>query len=173
MSIGHVQLIAFGFDRPKFGGGISAELNRLREKDLVRVIDALVVQKTASGEIRKVQTTDLTIDQVEQFGAILGGLVGLGADGEQGMAKGAEAGAEAIRDRGGHVFNSYETWDALADMPLDSAAAVVLLEHRWAIPLRDAIEAEGGSAVGDLWIHPEDLVAVGLLAQEVAQQQTA
>jgi uncharacterized membrane protein len=171
--MGPVQLIAFGFDRPKFGGGISAELNRLREKDIVRVIDALVIQKTASGEIKQVQTSDLTIDQVEQFGAILGGLVGLGSGGEQGMVKGAETGKEAIRDRGGHVFDTYETWDALEDMPADSAAAIILLEHRWAIPLRDAIQAEGGAAVGDLWVHPEDLVAVGLLAREVAEQNIA
>ena len=50
----------------------------------------------------------------------------------------------------------------LADaIPEDGWAAVALLEHRWAIPLRDAIIAAGGVALADEWIHPSDLVAVG------------
>jgi hypothetical protein len=57
--------------------------------------------------------------------------------------------------------------DALAD---GSSAAVVLLEHRWAVPLRDAIVRAGGVALADAWIHPADLVAVGLQA---ASRQTA
>jgi uncharacterized membrane protein len=170
MNIGPVQLIAFGFERPKFGGGISAELNRLREAGLIRVIDAIVVQKDASGEVKKVTVSDLTLDEAEEFGAIVGGLVGLGAAGEAGIAKGAQAGMDAIRERGGHVFDAYETWYALEDMAPDSAAALVLLEHRWAIPFRDAVLAEGGTALGDVWLHPDDLVEVGLISREVASQ---
>ena len=38
---------------------------------------------------------------------------------------------------------------------------MALLEHRWAIPLRDAIRRNGGFPLADAWIHPEDLVAIG------------
>ena len=31
-----------------------------------------------------------------------------------------------------------EAWDILYDIPNDSAAALILLEHHWAVPLRDA-----------------------------------
>jgi uncharacterized membrane protein len=168
MSIGPVQLIAFGFDQPKFAGGIAAELDRLKDKGLIRVIDAVVVHKTASGEIETLQASDLTLDQAEDFGAVLGSLVGLGAAGREGMAAGAQAGMEAIREKGGHVFGEYETWYPIEDMAPNSAAALLLLEHRWAIPLRDAVVEEGGTAIGDLWVHPADLVAVGLIAKEVA-----
>ncbi len=41
MAIGPVQLIVLGFTHPKFHGEIIAELERLRESDTVRVIDAL------------------------------------------------------------------------------------------------------------------------------------
>ena len=34
-----------------------------------------------------------------------------------------------------------------------SAAAIILLEHLWAIPLRDAIVDAGGIALADEWIH--------------------
>ena len=51
MAIGPVQLIVLGFEHPKFHGEIIAELERLRESDTVRVIDALAVYKDAAGEI--------------------------------------------------------------------------------------------------------------------------
>lgn len=169
VDIGPVQLLVFGFDEPKFGGGIAAELKSLRERDIIRVIDALVVHKNAEGTIRTIQITDLTPEQAEGFGAVLGGLVGLGAGGEQGMAVGAQGGADAIEERGGHVFDPTE-WDVLEEIPNDSAAALVLLEHRWAIPLRESIRGEGGVAIGDLWLHPRDLVAAGLIAAEAAEE---
>jgi uncharacterized membrane protein len=163
--------LVVGFDRPKFGGGIASELNRLKELDIVRVIDALVVHKNAQGDVRTLQATDLSLDEAENVGAVLGGLIGLGASGQSGMIAGAEAGREAVSDRGGHIFNGDETWDVLEDIPSDSAAALILLEHRWAIPLRDSIMAEGGMAVGDIWLHPQDLIAAGLIASDAVEDK--
>ena len=51
MAIGPVQLIVLGFSQPDFHGEIIAELERLREADMVRVIDSLVVYKDADGEL--------------------------------------------------------------------------------------------------------------------------
>jgi hypothetical protein len=109
------------------------------------------------------QVTDLTSEDAERLGAIIGGLIGLGA-GDPDLEAAAQAGMEAIKERGGHVFDQSD----VDDIPNDSAAAIVLLEHRWAIPLRDAIAAEGGWAIGDIWLHPRDLIAAGLVAAEVA-----
>jgi hypothetical protein len=44
------------------------------------------------------------------------------------------------------------------------SAGIAVLEHRWAIPLREAVTAAGGVALADEWLHPEDLVALGLEA---------
>jgi hypothetical protein len=51
LAIGPVQLIVLGFKHPNFHGEIIAELERLRESDTVRVIDALAVHKDADGEV--------------------------------------------------------------------------------------------------------------------------
>jgi uncharacterized membrane protein len=51
MAIGPVQLLVLGFKHPDFQGEIRSELNRLRDNDLVRVIDALGVGKDADGEV--------------------------------------------------------------------------------------------------------------------------
>ena len=53
--------------------------------------------------------------------------------------------------------------DILEDIPDDSAAALILLEHHWAVPLRDAIaQGQAASASSDGFISPLDLVEIGL-----------
>lgn len=49
-----------------------------------------------------------------------------------------------------------------------TAAALVLLEHRWAIGLRDAVARAGGFRISEGFISPLDLVAVGLVAADEA-----
>ncbi len=58
----------------------------------------------------------------------------------------------------------------LEDIPNDSAAALVLLEHHWAVPLRDAIVRAGGFRLSDGFISPLDLVAIGLVTAEEAEE---
>ena len=57
MAIGPVQLIVLGFSEPNFQGEVLAELDRLKENDVVRVIDAIVVYKDADGEGEPAQAT--------------------------------------------------------------------------------------------------------------------
>ena len=168
MAIGPVQLLVLGFEKPDFQGEIIAELQRLRENDMVRVIDALAVYKDAEGEAAAVKMSQLSEEEAEEFGAVVGGLIGLGMGGEEGMEAGVVAGAEAASG-GVDVFSEEEAWDVLSDIPNDSAAALILLEHRWAIPLRDAIARAGGFPLAADFISPLDLVEVGLVAAEEAE----
>jgi uncharacterized membrane protein len=165
MAIGPVQLLVLGFDRPDFQGEIRAELERLREDDKVRVIDFLAVYKAPGGEVTVLKESQLDAAEMLEFGAIVGALVGVGAG--VGAQAGAQAGAELVTERDG-VFGE-EAWDALAEIPEDSAAALVLLDHRWAIPLRDAIARAGGVRLASEFVSPLDLVAVGLVAAEEAE----
>ena len=169
MAIGPVQLIVLGFSHPEFHGEIIAELERLKESDTVRVIDALAVHKDADGEIEVAHLSNLSKDEAIELGSKVGALIGLGIEGEEGMIAGAEAGAEAGAD-GVSVFSDDDAWDILEDIPNDSAAALILLEHHWAVPLRDAIARAGGFRLSDGFISPLDLVAIGLLSSEEAQE---
>lgn len=144
----------------------------MRGSDKVRVIDALVVYKDADGEVAALKGSQLSKDEAEEFGAVVGGLLGLGAAGEEGMVAGAMAGAEAASD-GIDVFSEEEAWDVLAEIPNDAAAALILLEHRWAIGLRDAVARAGGFRVAESFISPLDLVEVGLLASAEAEALAA
>jgi uncharacterized membrane protein len=170
MAIGPVQLIVLGFNHPNFHGEVIAELERLRASDTVRVIDALAVYKDPDGELEVEHLSNLTQDEAIELGTKIGALIGLGIAGEEGMEAGAIAGAEEADAEGINIFGDAEEWDVLEDIPNDSAAALVLLEHHWAVPLRDAIARAGGFRISDGFISPLDLVEIGLLTAEEAAE---
>jgi uncharacterized membrane protein len=164
MTIGPVQLLVVSFEEPHFSGEIVEELNRLRDNNLIRLIDAMVVQKTLDGTLVAVQVSDLSVGEAEEMGAVVGALIGVGLAGEAGLEAGAIAGAEAGAD--GHLIEEDQMYDLADSIEPGSAAAIALIEHLWAAPLRDAIVRAGGVPVTDGWVHPLDLVAVGLLAAD-------
>ena len=167
MAIGPVQLIVLGFDHPQFRGEIIEELERLRESDTVRVIDALAVYKDAEGGLEVEHMSNLTAEEAREVGTVVGALIGLGIEGEEGMVAGAAAGAEAAGN-GVHLLPDADEWDVLEDIPNDSAAALLLIEHHWAVGLRDAVARAGGMRLGDAFISPLDLVEIGLVSSDEA-----
>ncbi len=170
MAIGPVQLIVLGFSHPDFHGEIIAELERLRESDTVRVIDSLAVYKDADGQLEVEHLSNLSEQEAIELGSKIGALIGLGIEGEEGIEAGAIAGAEEAAAEGINVFAGAEEWDVLADIPNDSAAALILLEHHWAVPLRDAIARAGGFRISDGFISPLDLVEIGLMSSAEAKE---
>jgi uncharacterized membrane protein len=165
MAIGPVQLIVLGFDHPQFRGEIIDELEKLRESDTVRVIDSLAVYKDAEGELEVQHLSNLSTDEAIELGTVIGGLIGLGIEGEAGAEAGALAGAEAMAE-GVDLMPDPDEWDVIDDIPNDSAAALILIEHHWAVGLRDAVARAGGSRIGDAFISPVDLVEIGLLSAD-------
>jgi uncharacterized membrane protein len=171
MAIGPVQLIVLGFTQPDFHGEIIAELERLRESGMVRVIDSLAVYKDEQGGLEIEHLSNLSEAEAIELGSKIGALIGLGIEGEEGMEAGAVAGAEQVEADGGvNVFTEQEGWDILEDIPNGSAAALLLLEHHWAVPLRDAIARAGGFRLSDGFISPLDLVEIGLVSAEEAKE---
>ncbi len=165
MEFGPVQLLVVAFEEGKFEGKVIAELKRLREHDIVRVIDLLVVHRDEADNVERVEVSDLSAEEAEMMGALAGALIGMGADGEEGAEAGALAGAEAAAD--GSLLDD-EAWYVADHIPPGATVGIALLEHRWAIPLRDAIHDAGGATLTDAWIHPEDLVALGAAAHVAA-----
>jgi hypothetical protein len=191
-TLGPVQLIVLGFNHPNFHREIIDALERLGEGDAIRVIDALAVHKDADGEIEVTPLSNLTLDEAVELGSKVAALIGLDIEGETGIGAGMEAGVGAGMEagveagmeagveagmeagveagaQGVHDFSAQEAWDVLADIPNDSAAVLILLEHHWAVPLRNAIARAGGFRLSDGFISPLDLVAIGLLSAEEAK----
>jgi len=149
-------MLVLEFDRNRFDGEIMPEFDRLKEAGIVRLIDLLFVTKR-DGEVESARASDLSQEEAEDFGAIVGALIGVGAgkDMEESMA----AGAEALED--GHMIGEEDVWYLGDALPEGTSAAVALIEHTWAIPLRDKLVAADGVVLADEWIHPADLMAVG------------
>ena len=169
MSVGPVQLLVLGFDHPNFHGEVIEELERLKATDTIKVIDALAVHKDAQGDIEVAHLSNLTEEEAIEIGSVVGALVGLGIEGEEGMEVGAELGAMAGAAGELEAFDEEDAWDVIAEIPNDSAAALLLLEHHWAVPLRNAVARAGGFRISDGFISPLDLVAVGVIAGEEAE----
>jgi len=159
VTVGPVQLLVLGFEKPAFRGEVLAELERLRESDIVRVVDGLAVYKDAAGSVTSMELGQLNADENAEFGALVGALTGLGV-----------AGAEARVQ--GRLLPQSEIVEVLSGLPTESAAALLLIEHRWAIPLREALLRVGGSIVQNTWVSAADLESLGIASREDVGQDT-
>ena len=149
--IGPVQLVVIGFPLgAEFEGRIMAELERLERHETIRILDLLFVGKDA-------ETGDLlALDyQGEDLGAIVGALLGFEFDGEQPSGT-----SEGIQ---GHAFGLSQTemQEMAASLEPGNSAGFLLVEHVWARDLKSAVRDAGGFPLGDGFLTPEALAAVG------------
>lgn len=157
---GPMQLLVIAFENPKFHGQIRRELESVMEKGMIRLIDLLFVWKDEKGNIKSMEATQLDQEEKIQFGAVVGGLIGYGAGGEEGAREGTEAGilAAAQENYGITDEDILEVTDAI---PEGTAAAILVIEHLWAKNLKQAIREAGGVLVSQGMITPELLALVG------------
>ena len=149
--IGPVQLVVIGFPLgAELEGRIMAELERLERHETIRILDLLFVGKDA-------ETGDLlALDyQGEDLGAIVGALLGFEFDGEQ-----PDGTTEDIQ---GHAFGLSQTemQEMAASLKPGDSAGFLLVEHVWARDLKSAVRDAGGFPLGDGFLTPEALAAVG------------
>jgi uncharacterized membrane protein len=161
MAIGPIQIFAFGFPSTAgFEGRIAEELIKLSDAGIVRIIDALAVI-AEDDEVDVIRVSDLDDEQREELGAEIGALIGLGAGGIEGFVEGAEIGAEVMEEGGLGIIEDI-TEDLIDELPDGSAAMLLIIEHTWAVPLREAVVDAGGVLMANQWIGAQDLVALGV-----------
>ena len=136
--IGPVQVVVVGFDHPSFSGEVIAEFTRLEEAGIVRLVDLLLVSRAEDGTFETV--TDDTIPA--HFGPLAAGVLAWPKDEDVAPS---EPEGEA------------STWSLADAVPPRGTAAVALIEHRWASPLREAILRNGGRPLDETWLARDDL----------------
>jgi hypothetical protein len=119
---------------------ISAELQDLGNETAIRVIDLLRVRRDLDGEVRRMAAVDPT----GMPGTLVEALLFTGVN---------RRGSAAREPKSG------ETWFLADRVPRGSAVAILLVEHRWAIPLRAAVDELEAENFGDAWLHPRDVAA--------------
>jgi uncharacterized membrane protein len=161
MAFGPIQIIALGFPSTAgFEGRIAEELIKLSDAGTIRIVDALAVI-AEEDEVDVLRVSDLGQEQREELGAEIGALIGLGAGGIDGFVEGAMAGEE-IAEEGGLGIIEEITADLIEELPDDSAAMLLIIEHAWAVPLREAVVDAGGILMAHQWIGAQDLIALGV-----------
>lgn len=163
MSIGPIQTVVIGFPTTdRFEGRIAEELGLLSDIGLIRIINAVFVTRQ-DDEAVLLQVSDLDDEQREMLGAAVGAVVGLVAGGQEGAEAGAVAGAMATEGTG--VAGALAE-DILDELPDGTAALVLVVEHRWLIPLRDAVRDAGGVVLARQTVGLEELAALGVALSE-------
>jgi DNA-binding NarL/FixJ family response regulator len=147
-------VIALSFSRDADSGDrILAEVDRLRGRGVLRLLDMLFVAKSQDGTIER-----LTIGDDEDFGALLAAVIPVAN------------GGPAVSTSGPAAFDPADAL-ALADsLEPGTALALLLVEHYWAGPLFDAIAETGGTLIGEGFLTPEAVLVVGT---EVAAMEEA
>jgi hypothetical protein len=135
---GPVQVLVVGFERPSFSGEVMAELDRLRQAGTVRLLDVLFLERTEDGTLETLPPPDKA---PADLGTLAAELLG-GADPDAMDAAGPSDGSG---------------WSLADAIPPGGTAAVALIEHLWAAPLRDAIQRSGGTALEETWLAPDDV----------------
>ena len=150
---GPVQVLVVGFDQPSFSGEVVAEFARLRDAGIVRLVDLLVVSRTAEDTFEALDVAEgLEADLGEVAASILG-----------------QPENSAATDRQRADIDTASTWSLADAIPVGGTAAVALIEHTWAGPLSAAIQRAGGTLLEETWLAREDRE---LLEALIAERQS-
>ena len=157
--IGPVQFMTVLLHTPAWDGSIANAFLSLEDQGLITIIDAAIVNRPTEDEFELIDIDSELLPGRPLLGALIGGLIGLGAVGADGMELGAEMGAEEEIE----LADSEELFDEMADdIPVGGAAIVVAFEQTWARGLLGAIRESGGEILADEIVHAEDLIDAGI-----------
>lgn len=160
MNIGPLQLVVVGFEGAVMESGVIDELFAASATDAIKLLDVLVIDKDENGRVWMSKISDLTLEEEIEYGTVIGGLIGLGAGGSEGLEGGAETGALALT-QSVIGLTPGEVNDLVYDIPSGTSALVGLVEHSWAVQLQEARLEAGGVMLAQAMIDPRGLVLLG------------
>ena len=168
MTTGPLQLVVIGFDQlGRFRGHLLSELQEVRGRDLVRLLDLLFVAKDEAGQLTALDVSDLPREEQASYGSLLGTLVGLDLAGD-------EPSPDGTVPEGSETGLSSQGVRQLAGMlEPGTAAALLLVEHRWAARLAAAMRDAGGRLLAQGFLAPDARVVMGEALSDIAKDEAA
>jgi hypothetical protein len=129
VTMGPVEIFVFSFPDNKFNGKGAPALARLVETGLIRVIDLLFITKDDKGDVASIELSGVDEDVRVAFEPLIEALTGLISD--------------------------EDVEDLAEDLPSNSSAAILLIEHTWAGEFADALADSGAVLVSAIRIPRE------------------
>ena len=149
MTLGPVELVVLGFPGSRFSGEIRPRIQDLVDRNIVNIVDALLITKSDQGEV-----TYFEMDEIQDVDPDLRALHACFSEE-----------LDLISEEDGEVF--------AAELAPGSSALAIAFEHTWMRPVRDAVVNSGGVLIADVQIPAqvvdEVLDAVG--QRQVAEQR--
>jgi hypothetical protein len=152
---GPVQVLVVGFEEASVSGDVVAELTRLTEAGVVRLIDVLLVRRTDDGELDTMSPPGGDPGR----GRVAAALLGVGG----GTAAAADADSEV---QAGQDTAADRVWSIDESVPHSGVAAIALVEHLWAQPLVAALRGAGAQPLDETWLAPQDVALLDRLVSE-------
>jgi hypothetical protein len=156
--IGPVQLVFIGMDSPEVPAGVREQVGRLRDAGTVGILDVLSLCKNRNGTVDIRPVVDPAPDAPHQPGDLICALLR--------MARAASTISAPPPAGRGYLLCGDPIPDAQDTLPAGVTVLALLLEHRWAMSLRDAVRDADAFPVGDAWLGREVLREVQLLPPE-------
>jgi len=160
MQVGPVHMVMVQLKSEELHGEIADEIIRASDQNIIRVLDALAIRRENDGTYTTLEATGLSKKQHKELGAVIGALLGLGANGEIGAEEGASAGAKSFAKHSFGLSKS-EVRSLAEEVPAGKTLLIILFEHRWALRLKQSVDKADGIVLAEGIIRPEALVVAG------------
>lgn len=138
MALGPIEVLVVGFPGSQFNGEILPEIERLIENNTISLVDGLLLQKEADGEV--------SFTEFEE----------LGSNADAAMLTNLMNQVESL-------ISDEDVFELAEALEPNSSAAILVFEHTWFKPLRDNIIASNGILVNNFRVP--GLVVEELLAE--------
>ncbi len=129
MALGPLEYVVIGFEANRFNGEIARELEKVVDKEIVRIVDVVFITKDIDGEATIIEVDNRDDPRFARFAPFLDDMRGL--------------------------FTADDLTQIAMDLPDNTSALAVLFEHRWAEGLKGAISAAGGFLISRTTVTPE------------------
>jgi hypothetical protein len=167
VALGPVQIIAIGFDSlDRLRGQVLDAVDELTPLGAARILDALFVGRDESGDLLALEAGDVGLDSDdEELGFLVGQLLGFSFEGD-----GTDGAGDETDELGSVMGMSAAEIQRIGDdLAPGTGALLLLVEHRWAIGLRDAIADAGGRLIAQGFLTPDAMFVLGAEAMATAE----
>lgn len=156
MTIGPIQLVVIGFEGDVLESQVLDEIDVAVATGDIRLIDLLVVEKDADGQVWGSEVNIFTEDEEDgvAYGALAFGLV----DQDSEETETSDLPEAWVFPETHYVMEPGEINELVHMIPEGSSALVVLFEHAWARRLHEATVAAKGLMLAQGMVDPNGLV---------------
>ncbi len=169
MAVGLIQMIICRIGNFEPAPGLMDELIKLENEGVIRLVDAMFVNKDANGKIKSMEMSSFGPSEQIKFGSVIKGLIRSGRTGEE--LELAESGSDAWAEAG-HSFgmSTADVQEITDNLALDEAAGFFLIEHIWTPDFLDAVTQAGGQMIAQGFLSQQ---ALSMVEGEIESQVEA